>query len=335
MREKGQNYKGTAPFYFYLLKEIIPMIKLAVIQHAPVVLDREKTLGRAVDLIGQAAGNGAGLVIFPEAFVPGYPAWIWRLKPGGDWTVSEQLHQRLLNNAVSLNSKQLDSIKDAAREQGVTVVLGINERDDASSRTTLYNSVITISADGELINRHRKVMPTNPERMVWGFGDASGLKVLETPVGRIGSLLCWENYMPLARFAMYAQGIEIYIAPTYDSGDNWIGSMQHIAREGGCWVISAGVALHSKDIPDDFPEKENLYPQDEGWINPGDSIVIAPGGEITAGPLHNEQDILYADIDVQLVENARRTFDVAGHYSRPDLFKLHVNMQPQSPVEFE
>jgi nitrilase len=178
-------------------------------------------------------------------------------------------------------------------------------------------------------------MPTNPERMIWGFGDASGLRVVDTPCGRIGSLLCWENFMPLARFAMYAQGIDIYIAPTYDSGEGWIGTMQHIAREGCCWVISAGVALRNRDIPDDFPDRESLYPASEDWINPGDSLVVAPGGGIIAGPLHEQQDILYADIDLEQVAISRRTFDVAGHYARPDIFTLHVNTQPQSPIVFD
>ena len=171
--------------------------------------------------------------------------------------------------------------------------------------------------------------------MVWGFGDASGLKVVDTPCGRIGSLICWENYMPLARYAMYAQGIDIYIAPTYDSGDGWLGTMQHIAREGCCWVISAGVALHNKDIPEDFPQRAMLFADENEWINPGDSVVIAPGGEIIAGPLRQEQDVLFADIDLSRVTASRRTFDVAGHYARPDIFSLHVNTQPQSPLQLD
>lgn len=179
------------------------------------------------------------------------------------------------------------------------------------------------------------LMPTNPERMVWGFGDASGLKVVDTPCGRIGNLICWENYMPLARYAMYAQGIDNYIAPTYDSGEGWLGTMQHIAREGCCWVVSAGVALRQFDIPEEFPQRDSLYPDSEDWINPGGSVVIAPGGEIIAGPLNNEQGILSADVDLDRVSAARRTFDVTGHYSRPDIFTLHVNTQPQSPIQFD
>jgi nitrilase len=309
-------------------------MKVAIIQQSPILLDLHGTIDKAVRLIAAAADKGAELVIFPEAYFPGYPAWIWRLRPGGDWALADRLHKRLLENAVDLEQDHLALIRKAACDHKVTVVSGLHERDGTLSRSTLYNTVITIGPDGDVLNRHRKLMPTNPERMVWGFGDASGLRVLETTCGRIGSLLCWESYMPLARFALYAQGIEIYIAPTYDSGEGWIGTMQHIAREGCCWVISAGVATRSRDIPDDFPERERLYPDDEDWINPGDSVVIAPGGEIAAGPFREVQDTFIAEIDLGKVAISRRSFDVAGHYSRPDIFTLHVNRQPQSPIEY-
>lgn len=311
------------------------MTKTAIIQHAPCVLDREATIRRSVALISEAAGSGAELIVFPEAFVPGYPAWIWRLRPGGDWTISEQLHQRMLENSVDLQKGHLDPVREVARQTHATVVIGINERDGKLGRSTLFNSVVTIGADGQVMNRHRKLMPTNPERMVWGFGDASGLRVLETQIGRIGSLLCWESYMPLARFTLYAQGVDIYIAPTYDSGEAWLGTLRHIAREGGCWVLGAGVALRNKDIPDDFPERQTLYPATEEWINPGDSVVIEPGGRIVAGPLREKQEILYAEVDAAQAATSRRTFDVAGHYSRPDIFTLHVDMKEQSPLELQ
>ncbi|MCU7835782.1 MAG: carbon-nitrogen hydrolase family protein [gamma proteobacterium symbiont of Taylorina sp.] len=311
------------------------MTKVAIIQQAPVLLDKKRTIQKVVSLVEEAASHAAKMIIFPEAFIPGYPSWIWRLRPGSDWDLTEEIHSLLLKNAVNLDDDDLLPLYDAAKEHGITIVCGIDERESQLSRTTLYNTVIIINPDGELQNKHRKLMPTNPERMVWGFGDASGLKVVDTPCGKIGTLICWENYMPLARYALYAQGIEIYIAPTYDSGDGWIGTLQHIAREGCCWVIGSGNALKYKDIPDYFPDKDELFSAAEEWINPGDSIVIAPGGEIIAGPIHNEQTILYAEIDSERVGIARRTLDVAGHYSRPDIFKLHINTQPQSPVSFE
>lgn len=311
------------------------MAKLAIIQKPPVFLDKKKTIQNAVALIEEAANEGAELVIFPEAFIPGYPVWIWRLRPGGDWGLTDEIHALLLENAVNLGTKDLEPIYKAAKNNQVTVVCGIDERDNQLSQATLYNTTIVIGPDGQLLNRHRKLMPTNPERMVWGFGDASGLKVVETPCGRIGTLICWENYMPLARYALYAQGIEIYIAPTYDSGDGWIGTLQHIAREGCCWVVGSGNAIKASDIPEDFPGKAQLYPDPDEWVNPGDSIVIAPGGEIITGPMRNEQAILYAEVDKERVGIARRSLDVVGHYARPDIFKLHIDRQPQSPVEFD
>lgn len=311
------------------------MNRISIVQRAPVFLDKAKTIESAVKMVAEAAGNGAQLVVFTEAFIPGYPAWIWRLRPGVDWNLSETLHQRLLNNAVNMESDDLAPLYAAAKKYNLTIVCGIEERDAKLSRATLYNTVITIGADGTLLNKHRKLMPTNPERMVWGFGDATGLKVVDSPVGRIGALLCWENYMPLARYALYAQGVEIYIAPTYDSGNNWLCSLQHIAREGCCWVLGCGNLMRGSDIPEDFPTKNALYPDQEEWVNPGDSLIIAPGGEIVAGPMNKEAGILYHDIDLEKVAIAKRALDVAGHYSRPDIFQLHINTQAQSPAVFE
>ncbi|RWP49649.1 MAG: carbon-nitrogen hydrolase family protein [Mesorhizobium sp.] len=310
------------------------MTRIAIVQEPPAFLDREGTIAKAVRLVAEAANGGAELVVFSEAFIPGYPAWIWRLKPGADGGLAGQLHGRLVDNAVDLSSDQLRPLFDAARTFKVTILCGIDERDSELSRATIYNSVIVIGPDGSLLNRHRKLMPTNPERMVWGFGDASGLKVVDTPSGRVGSLVCWENYMPLARYALYAQGIDIHVAPTYDSGDGWIGTLQHIAREGGCWVIGAGNVLRVEDLPRDFPDRDRLYPDADEWINQGDSVVIAPGGKIVAGPLRKETGILHADIDLKAAIAARRSLDVAGHYSRPDIFTLQVNAKSQRPAEF-
>ena len=311
------------------------MTKIIVVQEPPEFLDRDKSIAKAASKIAEAAKRGAELVVFYEAFIPGYPAWIWRLRPGGDWGLNEELHARLLDNAVDLSTAQLQPLLEAAGKAKVTVLCGINERDSKTSGATVYNSVVTIGPNGAILNVHRKLMPTNPERMVWGFGDASGLRVIDTPVGRIGSLICWENFMPLARYALYAQGIDIYVAPTYDSGDGWIGTLQHIAREARCWVIGAGNVLRGRDLPEDFPDRERLYPDADEWINQGDSVVIAPGGQIVAGPMRNQVGFLEAEIDVGCVGATRRSLDVVGHYSRPDIFTLQVNARPQSPISME
>jgi len=307
--------------------------KVAVIQKPPVLLDRDKTLEHAVASISEAARAGAVLLVFPEAYVPGYPAWIWRLKPGGDIALSSELHARLRRNAVDLERQDLRPLQEAASTHGVTVVMGINEIDSRFSGTTLFNTVVVIGPDGMLLNRHRKLMPTNPERMVWGMGDASGLRVVDTPAGRLGSLICWESYMPLARYALYAQGLEIFINPTWDNGEVCLATFRHIAKEAGCWVIGTATALQGSDLPEDFPERDRLYKPDE-WINDGDAVVVGPGGAISAGPLHREKSILYAEIDVEAARRARRSLDVCGHYARPDIFSLSVNRKPLQPVEF-
>lgn len=309
------------------------MPRIAVIQRSPVFLDREATLRVAVAALAEAAQQGARLAVFPESFVPGYPAWMWRLRPGPDMALTERIHARLRANSVSLAQDELSPLREAARRHKLAVVCGIHERDTELGGGTLYNTVVTIGADGALYNRHRKLMPTNPERMVWGTGDATGLKPVETPCGRVGVLICWESYMPLARYALYGQGIDVYVTPTYDSGERAIATMQHIAREGGCWVASCGCAFQGRDLPEDFPGRAELFPNAEEWINPGDSVVVAPGGKVVAGPLHQERGILYAEIDLERVGVARRSLDVVGHYARPDLFHLQVDTRPHPPVQ--
>jgi nitrilase len=307
-------------------------VQIAIVQQPPILLKREETLALGAELIAEAAGHGARLVSFPETWVPGYPEWLWRLRPGEDFELTGEIHRRLLENAVDLDRGQLEPLQKAARDNGVVVSIGINERDGAFSRGTLYNTVVLVGADGSVMNRHRKLMPTNPERMVWGLGDASGLRVVETPVGRVGSLICWENYMPLARFALYAQGPDIYLAPTWDAGSGWVSTMRHIALEGRCWVLGNGTAMQGRDVPEDFPGREALFPDEDDWFNPGDSVVVAPDGRIVAGPLRNERGILYAECDVEAAAAARRTLDVAGHYGRPDVFRLEVRAEAQPPI---
>jgi nitrilase len=307
--------------------------RIAVIQKPPVLLDRERTIERALQSIEEAVEQRASLLVFPEAYIPGYPTWIWRLKPGGDMALSGEIHARLRQNSVDLARGDLKPLQEAAARHGVTLVIGINEIDSRFSGTTLFNTVVVIGPDGALLNRHRKLMPTNPERMVWGMGDASGLRVVDTPAGRVGALICWESYMPLARYALYAQDLEIFVNPTWDNGETCLVTLRHIAREAGCWVIATATALQGGDLPADFPDRDRLYKPDE-WINDGDAVVINPAGTVAAGPLHREKGILYAEIDVEAARRARRSLDVCGHYSRPDIFSLAVNRKPLQPVDF-
>ena len=308
-------------------------IKVAICQQPPVLLDKQASLALALTRLEEAAAGGAQVVTFPEAFLPGYPTWIWRLRPGGDMALGNEIHARLRANAVDVSAHELDPLCHVAAKHNLFVVMGLTELDSGCSGTTLFNSVVVIDSDGIVRNHHRKLMPTNPERMVWGQGDARGLRVVDTPAGRLGVLICWENYMPLARFALYAEGMDILIAPTWDCGDTWVASMRHVAREGGCWVLSSATAIEGADVPASFPGRSQLFRDDE-WINSGDAIVVAPGGRLMAGPHHNAKSVLYATVDPEAARAARKSLDPAGHYGRPDLFELRVDRGRRTPVVF-
>lgn len=310
------------------------MVKVAVVQEPPVFLDLVGSIDRAVSLIAKAGREGCAMVVFPEAWLPGYPTFVWRLTPGRDMSKTDKLYARLLANSVDLSDNGLAPICAAAREHEMVVVLGYQEVDGAASASTVFNSCAIIDADGRIANNHRKLMPTNAERMVWGFGDGSGLNVVDTAVGRVGTLICWENYMPLARAALYAQNIEIYVAPTWDSGPSWLATMQHIAREAGAWVIGCATAIQASDIPPNLPFRDELFPNPDEWINPGDAVVYRPFAGIAAGPMHEEKGLLFANLDVAVVRASRRKFDATGHYARPDVFTLTVNRGHQASVAF-
>ena len=331
----GSQFTATGLWHddFSSQYEMMLMSKIAVVTHPPVLGDRKATIARAVQLVTEASENGAGLIVFPEAFIPGYPTYIWRLRPGGDMALSGEIHAHMARQAVRLDGDTLDPLRSVAKQQEVDVMVGLHEIDGTQSRATLFCTYVHIGKDGEFANIHRKMMPTNPERMVWGFGDGSGIRVVDTPVGRVGSLICWENYMPLARMALYAQGLEIYIAPTWDDTDGWQGTMQHIAREGRCYVVNCCAAMRGSDIPADFPGRDQLFSDDE-VINKGNSSVFAPGGNLIVGPIEGKPGIVYAEIDLAQVRDSRRSLDVAGHYNRPDIFRFEVNRERQNSAIF-
>ena len=304
------------------------MTKIAVIQQPPVYLDLEKTMARAIGLIEDAAQEGAGMVVFPEAWFSGYPTFVWRMAPGAGMTKTDELFARLQASSIDLTRGGMAPLQEAAKEHGMVVVAGYQEIDGAVSGSTLYNSCIIIDADGEIANNHRKLMPTNPERMVWGFGDGSGLNVVDTAVGRIGALLCWENYMPLLRTTMYAKGTEIWCAPTVDARPVWQSTMQHIALEGRCFVASA---CQYQASPAEQGLDVDNWSKDTSLIS-GGSVIIDPLGNILAGPLLEKEGMISADINMDDITKARYDMDVVGHYARPDVFELRVNETPRQSV---
>jgi len=303
----------------------------AAVQAAYVLMDRDKSTEKVVERIGEAARQGAELIVFPEAFVPGTPIWIDSVPI---WDGDEEWYARLVDQAVVVPSPTTQRIGDAAREAGAYVVVGVDEREPHG--TTIYNTLLYFAPDGRLINKHRKLMPTGSERTVWGMGDGSMLEVVPTELGRVGGLICWENYMPLARFHLYAQGVEIWVAPTLARGDGWVATMRHIAREGRVWVIGVNPCLRVDQIPADFPDRDRVWRALDGdeadWVEPDNSVICNPNGEIVAGPLRHEENILTAEIDLAAVASGRRLFDAVGHYHRPDVFQLSVDTRARKAV---
>jgi len=295
----------------------IEKVKVAAVQAAPVFLDREATIGKACVLVEQAADEGAGLVVFPEAFVPGYPEWVWRMMP---WEVrAEALYARLFDQAVVVGDESTAALSAAARRAKCYLSIGVNEREARGS--TLFDTQLCFGPDGVLVSMHRKLVPTGAERLIWGMGDGSSLVVTETPFGRLGGLISWENYMPLARTALYQQGIDVYLAPTWDNSDVWLSTLRHIAKEGRVYVVGASLWAQASDVPVDVPFREELYGGEE-VLSGGISVIVDPLGEVIAGPVEGKEGVIFADLDVQAARTSRHRFDPTGHFARPDILRL-------------
>jgi len=297
-------------------------IKVACVQAEPVILDREATIDKLGRLAAEAASQGAALVVFPEAFIPVYPSSIWA-KAFAGWSDDrpKEVFARIAEQAVTVPGEAADRIGEAAREHGVWIVTGVTET-DPERNGTLYNTLLYHAPDGRLALKHRKLVPTNHERLVWGPGDGSGLHAIQTELGRIGGLICWENYMPLARFALYDSGVEIYIASTADDGEAWQSTLVHIARESRAFVVSPSHFQRASSYPADFPLRDELEGHDV--IGRGGSAILAPDGSYLAGPAYDDEAILYAELDPAVLRAERQRFDPAGHYNRPDVFRLRV-----------
>ncbi len=300
--------------------------KIAAVQASSVFLDRDATIDKACRLIEEAAGAGATLVAFPEAFVSGYPVWVWFI-PAGQTHALRTLFAALVQSAVSIPDPAVRRLAEAAGDCKVTVAIGVNERNAEASNTTLYNTLLYLGPDGTILGKHRKLIPTAGERLVWAQGAEADLEVYSLPFGRLGGLICWENYMPLARYALSAAGQQIHVAPTWDRGEPWISTLRHIGKESRCFVLGACQAFHKDDIPDALDFKKTVLGAVEGWINPGLSLIVDPDGKVVAGPLEEKEGILYAEVEGHQLVGPRWQLDVAGHYARPDLFELRVHRE--------
>jgi nitrilase len=299
----------------------------AVVQSAPVVFDSTATLAKVRALTADAAAKGAKLVVFPEAFVAAYPKGLdFGARVGLRTPQGREDFRRYFDSAIDIPGSATDQLSRTAKESNVHLVIGVVERD----MRTLYCTIVFFAPDGRLLGKHRKLMPTAMERLIWGFGDGSTLPVLDTPLGKLGAVICWENYMPMLRMAMYGKGIELYCAPTADDRDTWISTMQHIALEGRCFVLTACQHLRRRDCPTDYA---GIHGDDPSTvIMRGGSAIISPLGQVLAGPVFDEDVILTADIDLDEIARGKYDFDVVGHYARPDVFRLHVNEEPTPPV---
>jgi nitrilase len=300
-------------------------VRAAVVQAAPVVFDLSGTLAKVRTLTADAASKGAQLVVFPEAFVSGYPKGLdFGARVGSRTIEGRRVFRRYFESAVQIPGAAATELGAIARDHSVFLVIGVIERDGG----TLYCTVLFFNPTGELLGKHRKLMPTAMERLVWGMGDGSTMPVFETPLGRLGAVICWENYMPLLRMAMYGKGIELYCAPTVDDRDTWVRSMQHIAFEGRCFVLSAVQYLERKDCPEDYAETAPVLIR-------GGSVIVNPQGVVVAGPHYGSETILIADLDRNEIVEGKFDLDVVGHYARPDVFRLTVNERAARVAEFE
>jgi nitrilase len=305
---------------------IVSTFKIAAVQAAPVFLDREATVSKARELIAEAGRSGARLIVFPEAFIPTYPDWVWRIPPSQHRMLAD-VYAELLEQSVEIPGPVTEELSKAAREAEVYVVMGLNERNAQASNASLYNTLLYIDPEGALLGKHQKLVPTAPERMVWAQGDGSTLEVYDTSMGKLSGLICWENYMPLARYALYAWGTQIYVAPTWDNGEPWLSTLRHIAKEGRTYVVGCSIAMRKEDISDQFEFKAKYYSEVGKWINKGGSAIVSPDGKFVAGPLNEEEGIIYAEVDPRQMRAPKWNLDVAGHYARPDVFQLSVSKE--------
>ncbi|MFP4481883.1 MAG: carbon-nitrogen hydrolase family protein [Thermovirgaceae bacterium] len=305
-------------------------VRAAVVQAAPVIMDGKRTLEKALDLVNVCGRENARIIVFPEAFIPAYPRGLsFGTVVGSRSEGGRKDFGRYFRNCVDVPSETTEALGQAAKKYGAYLVMGVVEREGG----TLFCTTLYFGPDGSLLGKHRKLKPTGLERIIWGEGDGSTLTVVDTPYGKLGGLICWENYMPLARAAVYGKGTTLYVAPTADAREEWQATIRHIALEGRCFVLSVNQYVHKSMYPEDLECFSDLENQSE-HICPGGSAIIGPLGQYLAGPVRDREDILLADLDLSLIPQSRFDFDVVGHYARPDVFRLLVDERPRRSVSF-
>jgi len=303
-------------------------VRVAVVQAASLLFDRSGCVEKTCRLIDEAASKGARLMLFPEALIPGYPRGFgFGTVVGSRSEAGKKMWERYWRNSVEIPSEATSKIGEAARKAQAYVAVGVVERDTESSQGTLYCTLLYFGPDGKVLGKHRKLKPTASERLIWGEGDGSTMPVINTGTTRIGGLICWENYMPLARMAMYQKGVEVYLAPTADARDSWQTTLRHIALEGRCFVLGCNQFMTKSMYPPDLVEAENLSSLPEILCR-GGSAIISPSGEYLAGPSFNKEEIILAELDLTELIRGKFDLDVTGHYARPDVFQLTVNERP-------
>lgn len=302
-------------------------VRAAVVQSATTLFDTQGAVALVHEWAARAAAEGARLVVFPEAYVGGYPKGsTFGGVVGSRTDAGREEFARYHRSAIQVPGPVTDQLGAIAARHDLHLIVGVIERDGG----TLYCAVVFLAPDGTLLGKRRKLMPTGAERMVWGFGDGSTMDVYDTALGRLGAVICWENLMPAARMAMYHQGIELYCAPTADGRDSHHATMRHIAQEGRCFVLSANQVMRVADFPADHARP---FGDDPGTVvSRGGSSIVGPLGQVLAGPVYDDEALLVADLDLAELARAKYDFDVVGHYSRPDVFQLHVNWSPQQAV---
>jgi nitrilase len=303
-------------------------VKVAVIQAAPVIMDKDATVSKALSLMEEAAGKGAKIVLFPEAFIPAYPRGLsFGTVIGSRDPRGRKDFFRYFDNSVAVPGETTEVLGQAARKHGIYLVMGVIEKEGG----TLYCTILYFGPDGTLLGKHRKLKPTGSERIVWGEGDGSTLTVIDTPYAKMGGLICWENYMPLARTAIYGKGTQIYLAPTADSREEWQSTIRHIALEGRCFVLSCNQYVSKDMYPEDLEFYSDLESQPDNMC-PGGSAIIDPLGRYLVEPVYNREEILLADLDLTLIPQSRFDFDVMGHYASPDVLQLFVNEEKKDTL---